>query len=187
MTPYPAHNAMTGDQWRRAAAAAARSTPAHQLVRAPRSAEALPATPKRFAVARRGCERVPRGIAVVSFIAALLVIGTMILWLFAATATTNASFMGHYYSTGAFYAAESGVEMSMREQNQSPPTDIDSDGTIGSISDNGSTADDPTLVSGAFYVHKVSASPVTFRAYGRPVQTAAPWSTFKRTVEVQTQ
>jgi len=82
------------------------------------------------------------------------------------------------------YAAESGLEMAMREINS---TDIDSDGTIGSISDDGNAADDPQLATGAFYVQKVSSSPPTYRAIGRPVQSTAPWNTFKRTLEIRTQ
>jgi len=126
-------------------------------------------------------------VAIVSFVAALLVIGTMVLWLFQGTASTNIAFMGHLFSTGALYAAESGVEMCMRELNVSPATDIDSDGTIGTISDNGNAADDPHLATGAFLVQKVNTSPLTFRAMGRPVQAVAPWTTCKRTLEIQTQ
>jgi hypothetical protein len=126
-------------------------------------------------------------VAVVSFVAALLIIGAMVLWIFQGTAATNTSALGHFYSTGAMYAAESGLEMALRELNQSPPTDIDSDGTIGSISDNGNAADDPQLATGAFYVQKVSSSPPTYRGMGRPIQSAAPWNTYKRTLEIRTQ
>jgi hypothetical protein len=133
-----------------------------------------------------------RGVAVVGFVAALLVIGTMVLWLLQATATTNISALGHFYSTGAMYAAESGLEMAMREVNYSNPDgttgkDIDSDGTIGSISDDGNAADDPQLATGAFYVRKMGSSPPTYRAIGRPVQSTAPWNTFKRMLEFRTQ
>ena len=134
----------------------------------------------------KGRPKSPAGVAVVSFVAALLVIGTLALWLFQATASTSLSFIGHLHGTGALYAAESGLEMAMREINQSPPTDIDSDGTIGSISDNGNAADDPQLATGAFYVQKVAPSPPTYRAIGRPVTSAAPWNTWRRTVEIQT-
>ena len=98
----------------------------------------------------RSSER--KGVAILAFVTALLVIGTMSLWLLHLTATTNSASMGHFYSTGAFYASEGGLEMSLRELNSSPATDIDSDGTIGSISDNGNASDDPVLATGAFYV-----------------------------------
>ena len=128
-----------------------------------------------------------RGIAVVGFVAALLVIGTLSLWLFQLSAAGNTTAAGHFYSTGALYAAESGLEMSLRELNQSPPTDIDSDGTIGTISNDGIAADDPQLGTGAFYVIQTGSSPPTYRAIGRPVVTMSPWSGFRRTLEIQTQ
>jgi hypothetical protein len=135
----------------------------------------------------RKIRRCPRGVAVVSFVAALLVIGTMVVWLLQVTAATNATYLAHYYGTCALFAAESGVEMALRELNVTPPTDIDSDGTIGSISDNGNAADDPQITQGVFTVRKVSDSPPTYRATGRPTSTASPFNTFRRTLEVQTQ
>jgi Tfp pilus assembly protein PilX len=124
-----------------------------------------------------------RGAAVLSFVVALLVIGTLVLWLFQLTAVSSMATLGHYYSTGAFYAAESGVELALRELGQA--NDIDSDGTIGTISDNGNDADDPSLVTGAVHVSSPAAS--TYEATGRPAQSAAPWSDFRRVIEAQAQ
>lgn len=124
-----------------------------------------------------------RGVAVLSFVVALLIIGTLVLWLFQLTAVSSMATLGHYYSTGAFYAAESGVEMALRELAQA--NDIDSDGTIGTISDNGNDADDPSLATGA--VHVSSPAALTYEATGRPAQSAAPWSDFRRVIEVQAQ
>ena len=128
-----------------------------------------------------------RGVAIVAFVAALLIIGTFLLWLFQLTASTSLAALGHYYSTGAFYAAESGLEMGLRELNQSPPTDIDSDGLVGTISDNGIAADDPSLATGVFNVQRAGAVPPLFRATGRPVQTSPMFSGYRRIVEVQMQ
>ncbi len=128
-----------------------------------------------------------RGAAIVSFVAALLIIGTFVLWLFQLTATTSRTSLGHHLSTGAFYAAESGLEMAMRELTATPPTDFDSDGTIGTISDNGSDADDPALATGAVFVERIGTTPPTYRATGRPVVSTAPWNGYRRVVEVQTQ
>ncbi len=128
-----------------------------------------------------------RGVAVIAFVTAMLVIGTMALWMLQVTAASSSSSLGHFYSAGAVYAAESGLEMSLRELNQSPATDIDSDGTIGTISDDGSTASDPQLGTGAFFVQKVGTSPPTYRAYGRPMQATSPWNSFTRTLEIQLQ
>ncbi len=124
-----------------------------------------------------------RGIAIISFVMAMLVIGSFALWLFQLTASTSTSSLGHYFSTGAFYAAESALEMAVREMNET--NDIDSDGTIGTISDNGNAADDPALVSGAVFVQQVSTSPPLYQATGRPVQATTPWSTFSRVVEAR--
>lgn len=128
-----------------------------------------------------------RGVAVVSFIAALLIIGTLVLWLFQLTATTATSTLSHFYSTGAFYASESGIELALRELTASPATDIDSDGTIGTISDNGNDNDDPALATGRVVVERVSTTPPTYRAAGRPVVTTGPIANYRRIVEIQTE
>lgn len=127
-----------------------------------------------------------KGVAIVAFVAAMLIIGTLVLWLFQWTASSSVAASGHYLSTGAFYAAESGIEIALRELTRSTPTDIDSDGTIGTISDNGNPADDPTLATGVVYVQKLSTTPPTYRAIGRTVQTAVPWNSYRRVVEVET-
>jgi hypothetical protein len=124
---------------------------------------------------------------VVSFVASLLVIGILVLWVFQLSAAGNLNSLGHFYSTGAVFAAESGIEMALRELNASPASDFDSDGTIGSISNNGNASDDPQLATGACYVVRVSTSPPTYRAVARPVDPAQPWGSFTRTIEIQTQ
>ena len=124
-------------------------------------------------------------VAVTSFVVALLVIGTLALWLFQVTASGSSAALGHYYSTGVFYAAEGGIEMSLREISQG--NDFDSDGAVGTISDTGSDADDPALATGAFHVLKTGASPPTYQATGRSVESTAPWSSYRRVVEVETQ
>ncbi len=126
-----------------------------------------------------------RGVAILAFVMALLVIGTFALWILQLTATASGSTLGHYFSTGAFYAAESGIEMAVRELNASPPNDYDSDGMIGTISDNGNPADDPTLASGAVSVTQFSSSPPLYRATGRTLQTGSPWSSCTRIIEVR--
>ena len=115
-----------------------------------------------------------RGAALIAFVTALMVIGTLTLTVLQMTAIGSYSHLAHYRSNGAFYAAESGIEMSLRELNQS--SDIDSDGTIGSISNNGNAADDPTLTSGSF---SVSAATKVYTATGT-------WLNYKRTLEATT-
>ncbi len=136
---------------------------------------------------KRGMRRSRRGVAVVSFIAALLIIGTLVLWLFQLTASTTTSTLSHYYSTGAFYASESGIELALRELTSSPATDIDSDGTIGTISDNGDDNDDPALSTGRVVVERVSTTPPTYRATGRPAVTSGSIGSYRRILEIETQ
>jgi len=129
-------------------------------------------------------------VAIVAFVAALLVIGTMTLWLFQISAATNSSSLSFYYSTGAFYAAESGVEMTLAEKNgfgSTSPGNYDSDVDIGTISNNGNGGDDPTLATGKVYVEKTGTNPDTYKAWGRPVQTPPPWSTYRRVIQFQLQ
>jgi len=125
-------------------------------------------------------------VAVVAFVAALLIIGTFVLWLFSLTATMNAASLGHLQGMGAFYAAEGGLELSLRELQSDPPADIDSDGTIGTISDNGNPGDDPALRTGAVCVQAQGTVPETYRAVGRPLQASSLWSGCRRTAETRT-
>lgn len=123
--------------------------------------------------------------AVVGFVVMLLVMGSFALWLSHLTGATSRSSVSHLYSTGAFYGAESGMEMALRELNSSPASDIDSDGTIGTISNNGNSADDPSIATGMFFVEKTSASPPLYRATGRPKVTGSPWTTYRRVIEAR--
>lgn len=123
--------------------------------------------------------------AVIGFVIALLVIGSFSLWVVQLTSASARSSLSHFYSLGAFYAAESGMEMAMRELNASPANDIDSDGTIGTISNNGNDADDPSLITGSFSVQKVGTSPPIYQATGRPAQSGSPWTSFRRVIEAR--
>lgn len=134
---------------------------------------------------KRGGAR--RGVAILGFVTAMLVLGSLTLWVLQLTGTSNHASTGYFYSTAAFYAAEGGIEMALAELNASPPTDIDSDGTIGTISDNGNDSDDPTLATGKVVVTRIGLSPAMYRATGRPVTGQAPWSGFRRVLDVQTQ
>lgn len=128
-----------------------------------------------------------RAVAIVAFVAALLVIGTLAMIIFSLSASTNMSSLGHFYSTGAFYAAEGGLEMALRELTRSPPQDIDSDGGIGTISDNGNPADDPAIGSGVFRVEQAGTNPPLYRAIGRPVSAGGDHAGYRRVVEIRTQ
>lgn len=95
-----------------------------------------------------------RAVAAVVFVAALLVVSTMALWVFQATAASTHGALGHLYASGAFYASEGGIEYGLREI--ALGGDVDGDGTMGSISNNGNDADDPSIGSGTFHVSYAS-------------------------------
>lgn len=135
---------------------------------------------------KRPHDRQRRGAALVAFVAALLVIGTLVLWLFQVTAATTTASLSHYISTGALYAAESGVEMAAREIGHARDFDNEGTGTLGTISNNGNAADDPALSTGTFMVEQVSASPPVFRAIGRPIQATESWTSYRRIIEFRT-
>lgn len=124
-----------------------------------------------------------RGAALIAFVTALLVIGTLVLWLFHVTSGTSSASLSHFISTGALYAAESGMEMGAREIGHGTDFDNEGNGTLGTISNNGNPTDDPALATGAWSVEQVSASPAVYRATGRPVQASAPWTSYRRVVE----
>ncbi len=108
----------------------------------------------------RGNERpfARRGVAALVFAAALLVVGTLVLWVFQATATGARGALGNLAANGAFYAAESGVEFSLFELKNN--ADLDGDGGVGTISNDGNDADDPSIGTGSFHV-RYAADKVT--------------------------
>ncbi len=131
----------------------------------------------------RGPRYCRRGVALLGFVTALLIIGSLILWLFQVSAASSTAAIGQLMSTGAFYAAEGGVEMAAREVAQGTDYDSEGTGTLGTISDNGIAADDPATASGAVYVELVSPSPAVYRAIGRPAEASAPWNGYRRVIE----
>lgn len=102
-----------------------------------------------------------RGVAMLAFVAALLVIGILVLWLAQYAGTASISYSGHYISSAALYAADSGAELALREAKTG--TDVDGDGTVGSVSNDGNDNNNPTLGYGSF---KVSVSGKTYTATG---------------------
>src|SRR5262245_61903673 len=73
-----------------------------------------------------------RAVAMLAFVAAVLVVGLRVLWLPQYTGMTSLSYQGHYLSSGAFYAAESGADLAMKEVKQGG--DVDGNGVVGTIS-----------------------------------------------------
>lgn len=134
---------------------------------------------------RKPSEYKRRGVAILAFVTALLVIGSFALWLFQLSASASASSLSFYYGTSAFYAAESGLEMALAEFNGTPANDTDSDGQIGTISDNSDSSDDPVLGVTRFWVIQSSVTPPVYQANGRCTESAAPWSEITRVIEAR--
>jgi hypothetical protein len=65
----------------------------------------------------------------------------------------------------AFYAAESGINMSIRELMEGG--DEDGDGEMGTISDDGNAANDPSLGSAQVFVTAVTSGETTLTSKGR--------------------
>lgn len=90
--------------------------------------------------------RLRRGATIVAMIATMLVIALVLVGLVLGGARDQDLSVRRLETLRAFYAAEAGTNMAIREMMLS--TDFDADGTIGTISDDGNSANDP-LVSGA--------------------------------------
>src|SRR5262245_60389239 len=84
-----------------------------------------------------------RGVLAVAFAVTLLVVATLVLWVFQSTAVSARGTLGHLYTTSAFYAAESGAEFALREVKVG--VDLDGDGAVGSVSNDGNSGNDPGL------------------------------------------
>src|SRR5437762_6091018 len=109
-----------------------------------------------------------RGVVAVIFAAALITVGTLVLWIFQSSAVSARGMLGHLNTANAFYAAESGVEFALRELKTG--SDLDSDGTVGSVSDDGNNNNDPGLGQGTFHVNKnalILTSTATWQAHTR--------------------
>lgn len=107
-----------------------------------------------------------RGVTMLAFVAAMLVIGAMALWLAQVTAVSGLGYLGHFLSSGAFYASESGNELAMRELKIN--ADIDGNAVAGTISNA------PALPNGSIVVTvsgKVYTSTGTWQNHVRVTET----------------
>ena len=112
-----------------------------------------------------------RGVVAVIFVAALITVATLVLWVFQSSAVSARGMLGHLSTTNAFYAAESGVEFALYELKNG--SDLDGDGTIGAISNDGNSANDPGLGVGTFHVSYSSSiltSTATYQSHVRVVE-----------------
>src|SRR5262245_48464053 len=96
-----------------------------------------------------------RGVVAVAFAASLIVVATLVLWIFQSTSVSARGSLGHLYTMNAFYAAESGIGFALREIKLG--SDLDGDGAVGSISNDGNSSNDPGMGSGTFHVSLASS------------------------------
>jgi len=106
-----------------------------------------------------------RGAAVVALVVVMLVATLIILGMVFAGARDQDLTMRRLETIRAFYAAEAGANMSIREEMLN--TDSDGDGAIGSISDDGNDANNPSIGPAQVKVTRaVSGSQTTLTSRG---------------------
>ena len=93
-----------------------------------------------------------RGATIVATISTLLVIALVLVGLVLGGARDQDLAVRRLETIRAFYAAEAGANMAIRELMVS--TDFDGDGVIGTISDDGNSANDPSISGGRVLVTK---------------------------------
>lgn len=116
----------------------------------------------------KSCRPMPiqrRGAAVVALVVVMLVAMLIILGMVFSGARDQDLTMRRLETIRAFYAAEAGMNMAIREEMLN--ADSDGDGAIGSISDDGNDANNPTLGLAQFKVTRaVSGSQTTLTSRG---------------------
>ncbi|UCD74647.1 MAG: hypothetical protein JSV91_12765 [Phycisphaerales bacterium] len=110
-----------------------------------------------------------KGVAAVVMIVLLLVVELIIIGMVLGGARDQDLTVRRLESIQAFYVAEAGMNMAVRELMEN--SDEDGDGTIGTISDDGSDANDPSLGSASVCVTRSAVGgTVTLSSLGRSGQ-----------------
>ncbi len=113
------------------------------------------------------------GTIIVVFVVMLVVVDLFIVSMVANVSRDHDTTIHRSFTVEAFYAAEAGVNMAIRELMEDD--DEDGDGTIGSISDDTNDANDPTLGSARFLVTSTPDTPLpgqrTLTSQGRSGET----------------
>lgn len=100
-----------------------------------------------------------RGAAVAAIVATLTLLGLVLVGLVLGGARDQDLSIRRLETIRAFYAAEAGANMAIRELMVG--ADEDGDGTIGTISGDGNAANDPTVGAGRVCVTKTISGPQT--------------------------
>jgi Tfp pilus assembly protein PilX len=110
-----------------------------------------------------------RGAAIAAIILALLLIGLVGVGMVLGGARDQDLSIQRLETVRAFYAAEAGMNMAMREMMLS--SDADGDGAVGTISNDGNSENDPSVGSGRVNVtSSVAAGTTTLSSNGRSGQ-----------------
>ena len=111
-------------------------------------------------------KRRPRGAVAISMVIALVIVNLIIISIVIGGARDHDLTIKRVETIQAFYAAEAGMNMAIREMMND--TDEDGDGAIGTISDDGNAANDPTFGQAQVVVIvTVAGPPTTLRSKGR--------------------
>ena len=105
------------------------------------------------------CRR--RGMAAIVMIVLLLILDLIIISIVIGGARDHDLTVRRVETIQAFYAAEAGMNMALRELMGCGATDADGDGTMGTISDDGNDANDPSIGSAQVVVTSAVAGPQT--------------------------
>ncbi len=100
-----------------------------------------------------------RGLIIVVMVVLMIIIDLIIVGMVVSQAREHDLTVRRLQSVESLYAAEAGMNMSIREL-MVPPADEDGDTGIGSISDDSDDGTDPTLGNAAFVVTAAADTPV---------------------------
>lgn len=130
---------------------------------------------RRGTLVPRGRRHAPRrGVAALVMVLLLLLINLIIIGAALSGARDQDVSVRRIETVRAFYAAEAGANMAVRELYVG--SDEDGDGIVGSVSDDGDDSNDPTIGAARFNVKQGSA-PVVVRSGGRS-------GTARRTIDI---
>lgn len=107
--------------------------------------------------ARRSCGG-RRGAALIAVVVVLVIVDVAVITIVLGGARDHLLTVQRVQTIEAMYAAEAGSNMSIREMMFN--TDYDGDGAVGSISDDGNAANDPSLGRAQFYVATSAGTPL---------------------------
>ena len=122
----------------------------------------------RAARRSRPGRRQPNGVALVLVLLLLLILTTTSITYVALVGASQDATIQQWRALQAMYAAEGGIEMAMQEIAQSE--DLDSDGSVGGISDDGNTGNNPSVGMGTVEVNYSEGASDVITATGRTGQ-----------------